>query len=150
MFVSLKVIFLEKEFLSEKTVASKVELDEVRQVEKPTHVTEPEPDLIRSDPEPIDYAPLRRSGRVPHQPDRYYGFLVRYGDPIELDENNEDPISYMDAMQRPDSDRWLGAMKSEMESMEINGVWTLVDPSEGIKSIGINRFSEKKEERTER
>ena len=64
VFVSLKAIFLEKEFLSEGTVASKVELDEVRQVEKPTHVTEPESDLIRSDSEPIDYAPLRRSGRV--------------------------------------------------------------------------------------
>ena len=33
VFVSLKAIFLEKEFLSEGTVASKVELDEVRQVE---------------------------------------------------------------------------------------------------------------------
>ena len=136
MFVSLKTIFLEKKFLSEGTVASKVELDKVRQVEKPTHVTEPEPDLIRSDPEPIDYAPLRRSGRVPHQLDRYYGFLVRDGDPIELDENDEDPITYMDAMQRPDSEKWLEAMKSEMESMKVNDVWTLVDPPEGVKPRG--------------
>ena len=59
MFVSLKAIFLEKEFLNEGTVASKVELDEVRQVENPTHVTESEPDLIRSDPEPIIQALLR-------------------------------------------------------------------------------------------
>ena len=61
--------------------------------------------------------------------------MVRDDDPIELDENNEDPISYMDAMQRPDSDRWLGSMKSEMESKKINGVWTLVDPPEGVKLI---------------
>ena len=27
-------------------------------------------------------------------------------------------------------------MKSKMESMKINNVWTLVDPPEGIKSIG--------------
>ena len=27
-------------------------------------------------------------------------------------------------------------MKSEMESMKINNVWTLVDPPEGIKPIG--------------
>ena len=98
MFVSLKAIFLEIEFLGEGTVASKVELDEVRQVEKSTQVAEPESDLIRSDPEPIVPASLRRSGRVPHQPDRYYGFLVRDDDPIELDENDEDPITYMDAM----------------------------------------------------
>ena len=136
LFVSNRAIFLEKEFLGEGTVASKVELRKVQQVERPTHSTDTkEPALIRSNPEPINM-PLRRSGRVPHQPDRYYGFLVRDGDPIELDENNEDPITYMDAMQRSDSDKWLGAMKSEMESMEINSVWTLVDPPEGVKPIG--------------
>ena len=67
MFVSLKAIFLKKEFLGEGTVASKVKLEEVRQVQKPTQVAEPESDLVRSDPEPIVPAPLRRSGRVPHQ-----------------------------------------------------------------------------------
>ena len=64
MFVSLKATFLEKEFLSEGTVASKVELDEVQQVEGPTPIAEPESDLIRSDSEPNVPAPLRRSGRV--------------------------------------------------------------------------------------
>ena len=54
--------------------------------------------------------PLRRFGMVLHQPDRYYGFLVRDGDPIVLVENNMDPISYMDVMHRSDSDRWLGAI----------------------------------------
>ena len=92
-------------------------------MEKPTQVAEPESDLVRSDPEPIVQAPLRRFGRVPHQPDKYYGFLVRNGDPVELDENDEDPITYMDAMQRPDSEKWLEAMKSEMESMKVNDVW---------------------------
>ena len=92
--------------------------------------------MIRSDPKPNIPAPLRRSDRVPHQPDRYYDFLVRDGDPVELDENDEDPITYMDAMQRPDSKKWLEAMKSEMESMKVNDVWTLVDPLEGVKPIG--------------
>ena len=84
---------------------SKVELDEVRQVKKSTQVAEPEPDLIRSDPEPIVPAPLRQSGRVPRQPDRYYGFLIQDGDPIELDENDDDSITYLDAMQRSDSEK---------------------------------------------
>ena len=105
MFVNLKASFLKKEFLGEGIVASKVKLDKVRQEEKLTQVAEPEPNLIRSDLEPIVQAPLRRSGRVPHQPDRYYGFLVRDDNPIELDENNEDPITYMDAMQRSDSEK---------------------------------------------
>ena len=53
----------------------------------------------------------------------------------ELDENDEDPITYMDAMQRPDSEKWLEAMKSKMDSMKVNDVWTLVDPPEGVKPI---------------
>ena len=51
--------------------------------------------------EPIE-APLRRSSRVPHQLDRYYDFLIQNRDPIKLDEKDEDPIIYMEAMQRPD------------------------------------------------
>ena len=136
MFVGLRAIFLEKEFVGEGTAASKIELREVQQVEEPTHsrITT-ELALIRSNPESsIDL--MRRSSRIPCQPDRNYDFLVQDGDPIELDENNEDPISYMDAMQRSDSEKWLGAMKSEMESMEFNSVWTLVDPLDGTKPVG--------------
>ena len=105
VFISLKAIFLEKKFLGEGTVASKVELEEVRQVKKSTQVAEPEPDLVRSGLEPIFPARLRWSGRVPRQPDRYYGFLVRDDDPIILDENDDDPITYMDKIQRSDSEK---------------------------------------------
>ena len=91
--------------------------------------------MIGSNLKPVE-VPLRRSGRVPCQSNRYFSFLVCDGDPIELDENDEYPITYMDALQRSDSEKWLEAMKSEMESMKINSVWTLVDPPEGIKPIG--------------
>ena len=75
---------------------------------------------------------------VPHQPDRYYGFLIQDGDPVELDENNEDSITYMDAIQRSDSDKWLEVMKFKIESMKVNNVWILVDLSEEIKFIECN------------
>ena len=35
-------------------------------------------------------------------------------------------------------------MKSEMEPMEINGVWILVDPSEGIKPIKCKQIFKRK------
>ena len=35
-------------------------------------------------------------------------------------------------------------MKSEMEFIEINGVWILVDPSESIKSIGCKWIFKRK------
>ena len=70
--------------------------------------------------------------------------MIWDGDPIELDKNEKDSITYMEAMQRPDSQKWLEAMKFEMKSMEINSVWTLVDPSEGIKPIGCKKIFKKK------
>ena len=57
-----------------------------------------ESDLIRSNSKSIVEISLKRSDRVLCQPDRYYDFLVWDGDPIELDDNNEDPIIYMNTM----------------------------------------------------
>ena len=112
---------MEKEYLT-KSAKANVELNEVQQEEVPLHSeTTIEPALIGSNPEPIE-EPLRRSSRVPRQSDRYFDFLVCDGDPIELDENDEDPITYMDALQRSNSERWLKAMKFKMESMKINSV----------------------------
>ena len=51
-----------------------------------------------------------------------------------VDQN--EPTSYQEAMSSPDSEKWLEAMKSEMQSMYDNQVWTLIDPPEGLKIIG--------------
>ena len=77
MFVSNRIVFLEREFLKEGIDVTKIELEEVWQVEKLIQTSEnTELDLMRSNPEPIIEASLRRSGKVLHQSDRYYGFLV--------------------------------------------------------------------------
>ena len=75
LFIGLRATFLEKEFLGEATIAFKVELSEVQQVEMTYLRDTIESTLIRSNPNPIE-EPLRRSGRVPYQPDRYYNFLI--------------------------------------------------------------------------
>jgi hypothetical protein len=41
--------------------------------------------------------------------------------------DNDEPTNYEEAMVGPDSNKWLGAMKSEKGSMYKNQVWTLVD-----------------------
>ena len=75
MFVSNRAVFLEKKFLWEETNASKIELDEVRSVKYPTKSSKPiELDLIKS--RTYFRNIFKESGRVPHQPDRYYDFLV--------------------------------------------------------------------------
>ena len=40
LFLSIRTTFLEKEFLGEGTVASKVEFGEIQRVEEPTHSTD--------------------------------------------------------------------------------------------------------------
>ena len=50
--------------------------------------------------------------------------------------DHDEPASYQEAISSPDSDRWLEAMKSEMQSTHDNQVWTLIDPPNGLKTIG--------------
>ena len=50
--------------------------------------------------------------------------------------DQDEPTTYHEAMMSPDSEKWLQAMKSEMQSMYDNQVWNLVDPPEGAKVTG--------------
>ena len=75
----------------------------------------------------------RRSDRVRRQPKRY-SFLLSDHDDIVLIE--DEPTSYQVAVMRPDSEKWLEAMRPEMKSMCTNQVWTLVDQPEEINPIG--------------
>ena len=59
MLVNSKAYFLEKKFLSEGISASKIELDEVRQVKEPTPMIESESDLMRSNLELNEQTSLR-------------------------------------------------------------------------------------------
>ena len=49
--------------------------------------------------------------------------------------DNGEPTSYEEAMVGPDSNKWLGAMKSEKWSMYENQVWTLVELPNDRKAV---------------
>ncbi|KAL0292652.1 UNVERIFIED_CONTAM: hypothetical protein Sradi_6981600 [Sesamum radiatum] len=49
---------------------------------------------------------------------------------------DNDPKTYGEAMSDIDSEKCFEAMKSEMDSMSLNKVWTLVDPPKGVKPVG--------------
>ncbi|KAL8157980.1 hypothetical protein AgCh_002619 [Apium graveolens] len=86
---------------------------------------------------------IRRSIRIHHESGRNYGFLfIQDGDVMLTDKDQ--PHTYQDAMNSPDSERWLEAKKSAMESMYQNKVLTLVDPLEGVKPIGCKWVFKKK------
>ncbi|KAK8656739.1 hypothetical protein V6N13_098677 [Hibiscus sabdariffa] len=57
---------------------------------------------------------------------------------------HDEPKTYQEAVSSPDSKKWLEAMRSEMDSMSDNQVWTLVEPPEGIKPIGCKWVFKKK------
>ena len=85
---------------------------------------------------------LRRSSRVRN-------VLLRYGFIIENDNTshiieNDDPTTYSEAIMSSDSNKLLNIMKSKMDSMYANQVWTLVDASVGVTPIGCKWVFKKK------
>ena len=64
----------------------------------------------------------RRSTRARSAPEWYSNPILEV---MLLD--HDEPMNYEEAMMRPDSMKWLEAMKSEIGSMYENKVWTLVD-----------------------
>ena len=69
-----------------------------------------------------------------HQPERYYGLVIENDNELSII-NDDDPVSYNEAMSSVDSEKWQSAMKSEMDSMYINQVWTLVQAPKDVKPI---------------
>ncbi|KAL0416399.1 UNVERIFIED_CONTAM: hypothetical protein Slati_3471800 [Sesamum latifolium] len=72
---------------------------------------------------------LCRWTRESRTPDRYE-FL---GLTSQLD---NDPRTYGEVISDINSDKWLEDMRSKMDSMGSNQVWTLVNPHKGVKPVG--------------
>src|ERR1041385_7692166 len=65
---------------------------------------------------------------------QFYGHLVNT---VMLNEPDK-PANYKEAMEGPESEKWLEAMKSEIDSMNANKVWTLVDIPEDYNLAASN------------
>nr|GEW22539.1 hypothetical protein [Tanacetum cinerariifolium] len=92
------------------------------------------------------YLPIHRtSGRVNKPPQFYYGFH------IEEDKTSDsklsklyEPANYKEAKASPKAAKWKKAMKSEIQSMCDNQVWSLVDTTPGLKMVGCKWILKKK------
>ena len=58
--------------------------------------------------------------------------------------DHNEPASYQETISSSDSNRGLEAMKSEMQSMYDNQVWTLIDPPNCLKTIRCKWVFKKK------
>ena len=67
----------------------------------------------------------RRSGRVIRPPVKLT--LMGESSLTILESHEDDPTSYYEAINDKDFGFWKEAMKSELESMYSNNMWTLVD-----------------------
>jgi hypothetical protein len=144
IFVAKNGTFLEKEFLTKEVTGRKVELDEIDEsilVDQssavpevvpvpPTPATEEANDNDHETSNEITTEP-RGSTRERATPDWYDPCL----NVMIVDNNDEDPATYEEAMMSPDSNKWQEAMKSEMGSMYDNKVWTLVDLPDSRKAV---------------
>ena len=145
MFVSNHDVFLNKGFLLREDSGSKVELSEVQDaLTDASHLIEPEA-VIHDDEFIADSSKTQvfhRTSRIRSVLERY-GFLISEQKDVLLVENDE-PTTYEESLNSSESNQWLNAMKSEMDSMYTNQVWTLVDPLEGIKPIRCKWIFKKK------
>ena len=72
-----------------------------------------------------------------------YGFLITDDNDVLIVDQSES-TSYQEAINSPDSKKWLEAMKSEIQSMYDNQVWTLINPTDCLKTIGCKWTFKKK------
>ena len=72
-----------------------------------------------------------------------YGFIIENDNTTYIIENDK-PTTYSKAVMSSDSDKWLNAMKSKIDSMYANQIWTLVDELQGVTLIGCKWICKKK------
>ncbi|KAL0441955.1 UNVERIFIED_CONTAM: hypothetical protein Sradi_0134400, partial [Sesamum radiatum] len=84
-----------------------------------------------SSPEvPIDDTQIpRRSTRLSHQPMRYR----MLGMTSQLD---NDAKTFEEVMSDIDLKKWLQAIRFEMDSLDSNKLWILVDAPKGVRPVG--------------
>jgi hypothetical protein len=121
VFVTRNSVFMEKEFLSKGVSGSKVQLEKIQKTTKnvlaPTDPIQEVHDVVPLDVEAL--AP--RTSMRAHHPTKKFTLLTTEQYNILLLDNDE-PMTYAEAMMGPDSEKWLRVIESEIESMHDNQV----------------------------
>ena len=133
VFVARNGVFLEREFLSKENSGSTIHLEEIRDDSDALNKEPQQSVQIVAEP-PEEVTVLRRSNRPRREPERLSLFVSDEQDVVLLD--NNEPLTFNEAMESSSSEKWLEAMKSEMKSMYDNQVWDLVDIPNGSRAIG--------------
>ncbi|KAK2372365.1 secreted RxLR effector protein [Trifolium repens] len=145
VFVARTGVFLEREFISKGISGRNVELEEIQEPPIIGHTLEEHEqqpqDVVEEQPAQVEQI-QRRSNRMRHEPERYGYLITEQGDVLLMDQ--DEPVTYQEAITGPESEKWLEAMKSEIDSMYTNQVWNLVGPPVGVRPIGCKWVFKKK------
>src|SRR4051812_25605273 len=87
---------------------------------------------------------LKRSTRIIVPPTRY-GWSDEDHVSFALVTEDGDASCFRDAIEADDHDKWVTVMDQEMESLERNATWSLVDLPKGFKAIGCKLVFQKKD-----
>jgi hypothetical protein len=121
VFVTRNGVFTEKEFLSKDVSGSKVQLEEIRETLKNVSAsTDPIQEVQDVVPQDVEAPAPCRSIRARCTTEKFTLLTMEQRDILLLD--NNEPITYIEAMMGPDSEKWLGAMEFEIQSMHDNQV----------------------------
>jgi hypothetical protein len=138
VFVTTNMRFLEEEYLNNNRPKSEKVLEEMVNARKTTSLEVIEDEVIVFDTPQItvDETPSNiiphRSERIVRAPNRF----IRVANVAISDEFESDPSTYNEEVNDMDADQWVKAMKSELELMYSNNVWSLVKAPNDIKPIG--------------
>ncbi|GKF87736.1 hypothetical protein Tco_0258613 [Tanacetum coccineum] len=136
IFVSRNAKFFENSFLVQEASRSHgllkmsrsdkgIEIIQEEDTQPSENTSKEHDEVVPIEVEPQNVGVLiRRSTRIPQAPDRY-GYYVDVEE-YELGDFDEPP-NYIAALADPESDKWLEAMNTEMQSMKDNQVLILVE-----------------------
>ncbi|KAI5436310.1 hypothetical protein KIW84_022689 [Lathyrus oleraceus] len=118
VFIARTGVFLEKDFISKGISGRKVQLKEIpesQSIDTPMEELEQETQVVVEEQLVQVEQDQRRSDRIRHIPERYGYLITDQGDVLLMDQ--DEPVTYQEAITGPDSEKWLEDMKSEMDSM---------------------------------
>jgi hypothetical protein len=146
VFIAHNGVFMEKEFLSKGVSGSKVQLEKIQETPKndlaSTNPIQEVQDIILPD---VEVSAPHRSMRTCHATEKFTLLTTEQCDILLLD--NNELMTYTEAMMGSDSEKLVRAMESEIESMHDNQVWNLVDPIDGVRPIDCKWVFKKKKDK---
>jgi hypothetical protein len=109
VFVARNGVFMEKEFLSKWVSGSKVQLEEIletpKNVSAPTNSIQEVQDVVPPD---VEAPAPHRSIRAHHTTEKFTLLTTEQCDILLLD--NDESMTYMEAMMGPNSEKWIRAI----------------------------------------